>query len=176
MAIDGQLHSVDLDSGEATQIGNEPGFLQGLADYGGTLYGIKTDDPGGGFPPWRLTTVDKATGATTPIVDLPALDGSNQVAMDFDAGGRLWILAAEPGSRLFRMDDPFSGQVELVHDLDTAFPVEGLALLPPPFPVEIPALGGAGLAVLAAFLLVAACRRLLAAGGGHRGWDGARQG
>jgi hypothetical protein len=165
VVLDGQLHSVDLGSGVATRIGDEEGWLQGLAEFGGTFYGIESDDPFGGGPPWRLVTVDEATGVTAPILDLPALSTQDILAMDFDTFGRLWVLGLQffptPGvSRLLRLDDPFSGEVELIHELDSDFGVEGLALVPSLSSVEVPALGGAGAAALATLLVAVACRTM----------------
>lgn len=158
LTVDGDLYAVDPASGATTPVGGPGGSLRGLAARGGELYGI--EGPPGAY--WRLVRVDPASGATVPIASLPDLELAVAVVMDFDASGRLWILAvkvppitAPPFTLVYRAVDLTSGELESVVGLGDGGH-EGLAVAAPEAALAIPALDRRGILLLAGLLLAAA--------------------
>ena len=171
LALDGDLHTVDPASGEATPVGAPGGSLEALAARGGELYGI--EETGLIGDRWRLVSVDETSGLTTPIALLPGLQDQDVLKMDFDAAGRLWILAVDisgipepPPATVFRLIDLGLGELEPVFDLGGSY--EGWAISGLRAPIEIPVLDRHGLLLLAGLLLAAGLYGLRIAGGHRR--------
>ncbi len=130
-----------------------------LAATGDQLFGISE-------PNRKLWAIDTGSGELTHVADLPGiyLDWTDA---DFDQLGTLWIIGGGSGpimgtaiSAIFNVPDPSSGEVIELHswlfnlgEEDPRFFFGGVAMAEQSGTVvDVPALGGAGAALLAALL------------------------
>lgn len=115
--VSGQLALLDLETGQAVEIGLLGIQLRKLAlDPSGTLYAIDLNQP-------RFVEVDTATGLATVVGDL-GIAPFQPVGFTADACGRLWLTGTATGTTNLYQVDPTTGQATLVVELASS--VRGL--------------------------------------------------
>jgi hypothetical protein len=115
--VSGQLALLDLETGQAVEIGLLGIQLGKLAlDPSGTLYAIDLYQP-------RFVEVDTATGLATVVGDL-GIAPFQPVGFTADACGRLWLTGTATGTTNLYQVDPTTGQATLVVELASS--VSGL--------------------------------------------------
>ncbi len=130
-----------------------------LAATGDQLFGISA-------PGSRLWAIDTGSGELTHVADLEGIY-LDWIDADFDELGRLWMIGGGSGpimgtgiSAILSVPDPSSGEVIVLHswlfnlgEEDPRFWFGGLVMAEQSVTVvDVPALGGAGAALLAALL------------------------
>ena len=154
------LYRVDPQTGAATPVADQGQEITGLAANTTGIFGL------GGDGRNNLVRVNPANGVVTPIGPLGAV-APRDGGLDFDAGGVLWGVedaGLRDPSRIFTVD-PETGAATVVATVHlengtTLGGFEGLAVkegvcavvVQGGAPEAIPAVGGWGLAVLAALL------------------------
>lgn len=132
--IPGDLYSINPATGLATNVGSQGQMVNGLASWGGTLYGL------GGDYADNLVTINTATGAATNVgslINVSLADGGIAFAPD----GTLWGI--HDGGTIFTIN-PSTGVATVVSTTLSGF--ESLAI-PIPAPGAI-LLGGIGVALV----------------------------
>ena len=173
MSAGGSLHEVDPATGDATEIGSDQALLA-LAVNGTDLFGIiaglppPPQTPSGPSPP-QAVTVDRTNGVVTVLATLDGLVNENPFVIDdmvFDGTGNAWLLDIQPTlptppldiQRIYRAVEIETGVVELISErLSPVLGLSTMALSPGRRDVvDIPTLGGSGLALLIAALAAGA--------------------
>jgi len=182
-AAEGKLYHANPATGLLTELGDMDVPIVDLAIVGPEIYGIGQGSEGNGYPAtpnlYRIDPTIPSASLVGPLGDAAA--AYLQAGLAADASGQLWAVTNRNdvdgqgqalASEILRIDRQ-TGQAEKV--AETIVGIESLAIVSadscdppevpdgePQLPFQVPALGPAGLVLLALALLFVATRRSLA--------------